>query len=29
MLEKIKTLELCPVGKVKGVIKRNLRNLAG
>ena len=29
LVEKIKTLELCPVGVVKGVIKRNLRNLAG
>lgn len=29
LVEKIKTLELCPLGKVKGVIKRNLRNLAG
>lgn len=29
LVEKIKQLELCPVGRIKGIVKRNLRNLAG
>jgi hypothetical protein len=29
LVDKIKKLELCPIGKVMGIVKRNLRNLAG